>query len=578
VKKLPSLSGALVTTAKSVLQGGPDREEAADASSPQDVDLLRAERDSLGCGRRNSAGINTRVNQDCTFRRNAEEIIKVNPNDFTNLIAGMNDSRIGYNHCGFAYSFNGGKNWGDGQPPFFQRENRPSTAGVNTIASSAITGTHHTYDAASDPAIAFDADGRAFYSCVLFDVHTDASAIAVAVSPQGAGGSFYNNVPVSGRRHIVVEDNTILVAHDKEFITADNFASSPNKNNVYTTWTVFRFTPAGDQLRSPIYGSMSTDHAVTWSKPEEISGIAPGLCFLGNIPDTTQNPSACNQDQGSDPQVLPNGDLVVIFNNGNTAIDNPNAQQLALVCHPTGDSVTGTAKLNCGVPTKVGDDIVVGEPQCNFGRGAEECIPGAFIRTNDFPRIAGSWDTSRLLATWQDYRTGEFDVQLSTSTDGGKTWHEAQKPVNPSTGLDHYMPAVDFGGGDHVAVSYYRTARIPNENNMPLHATGCQPVPVPDFCFLPGDPGVQKQLSNVFLSGGFELSTPYKDRRVSPDFVPPDGNQAGFNGDYSGIVAFDNVAMPIWSDTRNMALETFPIQDVVHDEDVFTDRFEIPWP
>jgi hypothetical protein len=36
--------------------------------------------------------------------------------------------------------------------------------------------------------------------------------------------------------------------------------------------------------------------------------------------------------------------------------------------------------------------------------------------------------------------------------------------------------------------------------------------------------------------------------------------------------------MPIWSDTRNAALLTFPDQGVVHDEDAFTDRIEIPFP
>jgi hypothetical protein len=595
VRKLPSLSGGLIATAKGVVLGGTDREAAADAANPQDVEQLRAERDTLGCGKRNSAEINIRVNQDCTFRRQAETIIKLNPTDSNNVIAGFNDSRIGYNHCGFAYSFNGGKNWGDGQPPFFQRENHPENdvpnPGVNPNKNTTTgkKGTNHTYDAASDPAVTFDADGRAFFSCVLFDVHTDASGILVTQSPQGAGGSFYNNVATgatnskANRRYVVVEDNDITVAHDKEFIIADAFPSSPNRNNVYVTWTIFFYTPAGDQLRSPIYGSMSTDHAVTWSTPQEISGVAPGLCFLGNVPDATQPANACNQDQGSDPQVLPNGDLVVVFNNGNTGAHNVNGQQLAVVCHPKGDSGAGTAKLNCGTPTKVGDDIVQDkngnfEPQCNFGRGAEECIPGPWIRTNDFPRTAMTW-SGAVFATWQDYRSGQFDVQLSMSTDGGKTWQEAAKPVNPSPNLDHYMPAIDVAEDDHVAISYYRSGRVPNENRPPLHLDCDQPSPdFPPGCFQPGDPGVQQQLSNYFLAGGFEVNTPYKHRRVSPDFPPPDGNQAGFNGDYSGIVTFDHIAMPIWSDTRNGALETFPDQGVVHDEDVFTDRIPIPFP
>jgi len=191
---------------------------------------------------------------------------------------------------------------------------------------------------------------------------------------------------------MVVEDNSPFVFHDKEFIVADSYRSSPNRDNVYVTWTVFRFgadcdggTPDAPAFcRSPIYGSMSTDHAVTWSTPTEISGRSP-LCHFGNAFDPSQPEDACDFSTGSDPVVLPNGDLVVAFNNGNTAADNPNGQQLAVHCSPSGSSTAGTARLNCDAPTKVGDDVSSGEPQCDFGRGPEECIPGAFIRTNDFP-------------------------------------------------------------------------------------------------------------------------------------------------------------------------------------------------
>jgi hypothetical protein len=60
---------------------------------------------------------NTRVNQDCSLRRQAEEVLAVNPTNPDNLIAGQNDSRIGFNHCGYDFSFDGGKTWGDQLPP-----------------------------------------------------------------------------------------------------------------------------------------------------------------------------------------------------------------------------------------------------------------------------------------------------------------------------------------------------------------------------------------------------------------------------------------------------------------------------
>ena len=46
-----------------------------------------------------------------------------------------------------------------------------------------------------------------------------------------------------------------------------------------------------------IYGSMSTDHGVTWSTPEAISGTSAALCSLGNFFDPTDSPNACDLDQ-----------------------------------------------------------------------------------------------------------------------------------------------------------------------------------------------------------------------------------------------------------------------------------------
>ena len=523
---------------------------------------------TVGCGNRGE-GANSRVNQDCTFRRQAEELIKVNPANPRNLVAGQNDSRVGFNKCGFDYSFDGGNTWGDGIPPFYQRINNPAGAGIHTVAGG--PGTGHSYDAGSDPALAVDSQGRAFFSCVVFDVNSDAGAILVTASVPGAGGSFYSNVPAAGTAFVAAEDNSPLVAHDKEFIAADSFTGSPNRDNVYVTWTVFRFgascgAPPNGQLQycsSPIFGSMSTDHAVTWSAPEEISGTSP-VCFLGNNFDATRPADACDFDQGSDPVVLPDGGLAVAFNNGNTAPGNPNGQQLAITCHPSGSSVAGTAHLNCGSAVKVGDDVTAGAPACDFGRGPEECVPGSFIRTNDFPRLAVNRANGHLYAAWQDFRAGELDIHLAGSTDGGRTWTGAASSVNPDRGRDHYMPAIDVEAraGDRVGVSYYRTTQVPNEGSGGV--------------FAPPQPGVQAEPSDYALAGGRTLGTPFADLQVSPTFPPPAGNQAGFNGDYSGLVLVGDDAHPIWSDTRNVAPAGQVATTPAPDEDIFSDRVSLP--
>jgi hypothetical protein len=77
------------------------------------------------------------------------------------------------------------------------------------------------------------------------------------------------------------------------------------------------------------------------------------------------------------------------------------------------------------------------------------------------------------------------------------------------------------------------------------------------------------------LAGGTGSSTPYAFRVVSPVFPPPDGNQAGFNGDYSGLTINNRLqAHPIWSDTRNVSPDT--VNGSAHDEDIFTDIEGLP--
>jgi hypothetical protein len=587
-KTMPFYSGGALDAAEAASRLGINRGEEALVSG---INTSGGQaQNTVGCSNRTSGG-NVRVNQDCTYRRQAEEKIVYNPANPNNLIAGQNDSRIGFNQCSIAWSLDDGQHWGDLIPPFRQKINDPAgqvaiAADPNSHTIVGGPGTFHTYDADSDPAPAFDSRGRGFFTCIAFDVFSNANLIYATQSPVAAQGSFFFNIEPFGRHFVVDEENNPQASLDKPFITADTFASSPHRDHVYATWTVFNFTcgPMHNSFCSAdIFASMSTDHGLSWSTPERISGASRTLCFFGNFFDPKRSPHACDFDQGSDPAAQPNGDLVVIFSNGNTPANNPNAQQLGVVCHPSGSSPAGTAHLNCSSPVKVGDDIVVGEPLCNLGRGPEECIPGAFIRTNDFPRIAVNPANGNLFASWQDYRNQEFDIQLATSTNGGFTW-STSATVNPDSGLDHYFAAeavAPFSGSDRVGVSYYRTERVPKEVAVPK--AGFYPCPgvIPLFTNTvtpppPCQKGVGAQNSDYVLAGGTGLNTPFSFQLVSPVFRPPDGNQAGFNGDYSGLIVKQGgaEAHPIWSDTRNV--NPFGLNGVAHDEDIFTVRVGLP--
>jgi hypothetical protein len=220
--------------------------------------------------------------------------VAVNPTDPTNVIVGQNDSRIGYNHCGFDYSLDGGSHFGDGIPPFFQHTN---------------PGTGHTYDAASDPAVTFTGTGRAWYSCVVFDINSNASAVFATRSTPALKGSAYANIPDAPSPLVVAETNDGHTFYDKEFIAGDTRASH---EEVYETFTVFvadqkcsKGNNPGAFCSSEIWYSKWDPVAGKFTPIANLSGSSSSLCVLGDFFDKKADPNACNFNQGSMPVVLP---------------------------------------------------------------------------------------------------------------------------------------------------------------------------------------------------------------------------------------------------------------------------------
>ena len=489
---------------------------------------------ALGCANRGTT-TNPRVNQDCTARRQAEEQVAINPTDANNVIAGQNDSRIGFNKCGFDYSLDGGADmgWGDGLPPFFQH--------LSLIG--------HTYDAASDPAVTFDGTGRAWFSCVLFDVNSNASGLAVVPSTAKLKGSAYSNIGAGPSPFIVAEASDGSHFFDKEFIAGDHRGGS---TNVYVTFTDFQSNPncsrihnKGGFCQSPIFISKWTGSK--WTTPLEISGQS-SLCVGGNAFNVRLPANACNQDQGSMPVVLPDGDVYVVFNNFNTPtlVD----QQLGVHVHVSGDTLTADA------PVKVGVDDETNTALCDFGRGPEGCVDSLNVRTQDFPAVAlDPTSGSHLVAAWQDTRSakvaGNYDVVVSESTDGGATWSDrAGKGTVLTTPGAYFQPSITVSSGGTTVVSTYHA-------NTAQHTSA-----VGDGTF--GYGFLEK------TAGAFGPYTKASDSQTNPS---PQANaaQRGFLGDYSSVAAAPSgdVVYMVWSDTRNSNASG-------PDEDVFVFKKALP--
>ena len=408
---------------------------------------------TTGCANAFSAGgtggNNVRVNQDCSLRRQAEEVVVANPTNPDNLIAGQNDSRIGFNHCGYDFSFDGGKTWGDQTPPFYQF----------------ILADGHTADACSDPTATFDSQGNAYVAGVLFDINSNASAFVVAKSNAPIGGAFYHtpaglsfqtyrDVPLG----VVASDNNASVFHDKEFIVADATASSPKHDNVYATWTRFEVGSGPVGGHSPIFFSQSTNGGATWSAGVEISGASSACTAFSNEP----NPNSCDQDQGSHPIVGTDGTIYVAFGNGNTPLLGIN-QHMIVKCPPTANCALSASWMG---PYKIGNDIgtqPLGPNAATGCPGGRQCLPPNGYRLDDFVEGSISIDNAgKLYAVWADFRNGggtctplgsaatatppcNNDVFYAYSLTGGTTW-SATTLVTPSTlRADRPVDAVERG-------------------------------------------------------------------------------------------------------------------------------------
>ena len=485
---------------------------------------------------------NTRVNQDCSFRRQAEETIQINPRDEDNMIAGQNDSRIGFNHCGYDWTFSGGRTWGDQVPPFWQFQ--------------LLDG--HTSDACSDPTIAFDSRGNAYVGGIFFDVASDANAVLVMKSNAPNGGAFYHSPnPAGGFQEyrdlpVGVVANDAVDFNDKELMTADAWVSSPKRDNVYMTWT--KFNTAG---HSPIFFSQSTDGGATWSPGIEISGSNPAICTVPAV-------GPCNDDQGSDPVVGPDGTIYVAFANGN--IPGNGEEQVLFVKCPAAANCANVASWT--PPVRVGlmrATHPVGPPSQN-GCPNRQCLPPNGYRAPDETTVTISTDTdSELFVSWADHRNNtnpncqlgapnggsgpcDHDIHYAFSTNGGAAW-SATRTITPRSRFGEtaqWQPWSEVTkNGDRLWVAYY------DRSYGNCETTGCNDITAAQ---IRNPTHNNPQISYTRVTTG-----------SMPNLTPANNPvQAGFLGDYMWVDTDSHGdAHIVWADTRPHS-GTAPEEDVYY--------------
>jgi hypothetical protein len=340
------------------------------------------------------------------------------------------------------------------------------------------------YRVSGDVSVAFDNQGHAFVCYIAFDklgtfnywAH-GATRNGIFVKRSRDGGKTWeeNHIPVAEQ-----PSQPGIPFEDKPYIVADN-SKSKYAGNLYVGWTRWRLTD------SQMVISRSTDDGATWSQPVEIDAH-PGLPRDDN-----------GAAEGFDGTVGPDGTLYAIWSQD---------KDIMFVRSRDGGKTFSHARP------------IIHTAPVMFAIDTLE-------QANGFPQIAMDAKGKRLYVTWSDYRNGDIDIFLASSTDGGKHWSSAIRVNNDPVhnGAEQFFQwlAVDPLDGSVNVVFYDRR----------------------------GDPQNRKQI--------VALARSEDEGRTFANYAWTDVPfEAGgvFFGDYSGIAAYGGRVYGVWTEKPAPAPES----------------------
>jgi hypothetical protein len=300
------------------------------------------------------------------------------------LVAAFQTGRIhdgGGTDIGWATSTDGGTTWSHGFLPGL-------TTGEGT----------GPYDAASDPAVAYDAK-HAVWMIASLPLSATAAVPAVVVSRSIDGGLTWQS-PVSV--------DTTSASSDKNWIVCDSWAASPHYGNCYMEWD--------DPFNhGEILMSTSTDGGLTWGAAAATGGAMNGI--------------------GGQPLVQPSGTVIV-------PIEGDTGSMLAFNSNDGG----GTWST----------PVAISAIQWHADAGGIRSGPLPSAAVDAAGTVWVVWEDCRFRSN-----CSTNDLVYSTSGDG-VTWSAvARVPIDDVTStVDHFIPGIGIdpstsGASAHVALHYY---------------------------------------------------------------------------------------------------------------------------
>jgi hypothetical protein len=347
----------------------------------------------------------------------------------------------------------------------------------------------------SDVAMTFDDEGNA-YAFVL-DSGTDWSGMNVHISSDG--GKTWSD-PIVVHRYDYTgtpADAFASIFDDKNWIVVDN--TGPDHDGtvgtIYTCWNadILGATPAAAIFYGQIVVSRSTDGGQTWSKiPVPIHGPA------------NPNPVVPFGDDviGCQVVVAPDGAVYVFWADyGNNEIRWVKSTDQA---------------QTFSFPPKAVASMDPPPP-----------LPNTLFRNPIFPS-AGIAPDGAITVVWgtERFSAGDADIAVSRSTDGGATW-SAPARVNDDTGhASQFQPWIAVTESGQMNVFFFD--RRNDKNNIYIDAYVARSA-----------------------DGAHWKNIRVNSKMWDPFINPPIAGGSHFIGDYQGIVADDDGAIPFWNDTTS---------------------------
>ncbi len=279
---------------------------------------------------------------------------------------------------------------------------------------------------------------------------------------------------------------------DKNLSCVDDVPGSPYLGRAYTVWSNFA-------LSSPaIVFAYSADGGATWTGYQTISPASDGSHYC----------------QGCEPKVGPGGVVYVVW--AYPMLGSPYTETAIGFAKSTNGGVTWTGQTNTAYTVT----------------GIRGNLPSG-VRINGFPRLAvdrfgGTYNGNIYVAAGEKNvapATDAGDMCLGKSTNGGATWtHTRINQDAPGTGRMQMLGdiCVDPAGG--VNCSYY------DQRNT----TG-------NVC--------EFWMSRSITGGASWTDVVVSDHQFTPAAIS--GLAAGYQGDYTGIVAGNGKIWPFWMDNSS---------------------------